>query len=124
MGAVLEHAFTDKGIPALGIWAQVPHYVSAMSYPAATAGAARPACTRSPDSSSMRHAIRQETIIQRQRLDQLVAGNDEHRAMVSPARGALRHAKRADTICSAPAGIPTGDELAAEFERFLRDQDT
>ena len=36
MGAVLEHAFTDKGIPALGIWAQVPHYVSAMSYPAAT----------------------------------------------------------------------------------------
>ena len=21
-------------------------------------------------------------------------------------------------------GIPTGDELAAEFERFLRDQDT
>ncbi|HEY0521717.1 MAG TPA: PAC2 family protein, partial [Ilumatobacteraceae bacterium] len=36
MGAVLEHAFSDKGIPALGIWAQVPHYVSAMSYPAAT----------------------------------------------------------------------------------------
>jgi PAC2 family protein len=28
MGAVLEHAFTDKGVPALGIWAQVPHYVS------------------------------------------------------------------------------------------------
>ena len=27
-------------------------------------------------------AIRQETIIQRQRLDELVASNDEHRAMV------------------------------------------
>ena len=23
-----------------------------------------------------------------------------------------------------PAGIPTGDELAAEFEQFLRDQDS
>ena len=27
---------TDRGIPALGIWAQVPHYVATMSYPAAS----------------------------------------------------------------------------------------
>ena len=33
MEAVLEHAFHGRGIPALGIWAQVPHYVSGMSYP-------------------------------------------------------------------------------------------
>ena len=25
-----------RKIPALGIWAQVPHYVSAMSYPASS----------------------------------------------------------------------------------------
>jgi len=36
MGAVLEHALTEAGIPSLGIWVQVPHYVSAMSYPAAS----------------------------------------------------------------------------------------
>ncbi len=119
MGAVLEHAFIDKGIPALGIWAQVPHYVSAMSYPAATLAL----LTGLHEVSGLvidAAAIRQETIIQRQRLDQLVAGNDEHGAMVSQLEE-LYDSQQTDLLGT--AGIPTGDELAAEFERFLRDQD-
>lgn len=120
MGAVLEHAFTDKGVPALGIWAQVPHYVSSMSYPAATLAL----LTGLHEVAGLvvdAAAIRQETIIQRQRLDQLVAGNDEHRAMVTQLEE-LYDSQQTDLIGT--AGIPTGDELAAEFERFLRDQDT
>lgn len=121
MGAVLEHAFVDKGVPALGIWAQVPHYVSAMSYPAATLallnGLHEVAGVRIDAT-----AIRQETIIQRQRLDQLVAGNDDHRAMVNQLEEL--YDSQQQTGMFGAAGIPTGDELAAEFERFLRDQDT
>ena len=121
MGAVLEHAFVDKGVPALGLWAQVPHYVSAMSYPAATLallnGLHEVAGVR-VDAT----AIRQETIIQRQRLDQLIAGNDEHRAMVNQLEEL--YDSQQQTGMFGAAGIPTGDELAAEFERFLRDQDT
>ena len=121
MGAVLEHAFVDKGVPALGIWAQVPHYVSAMSYPAATLallnGLHEVAGVRIDAT-----AIRQETIIQRQRLDQLVAGNDDHRAMVHQLEEL--YDSQQQTGMFGAAGIPTGDELAAEFERFLRDQDT
>jgi hypothetical protein len=82
MGAVLEHAFTDKGVPSLGIWAHVPHYVSAMSYPAATLAL----LTGLQEVGGLvvdAAAIRQETIVQRQRLDQLVASSDEHRAMVN-----------------------------------------
>jgi hypothetical protein len=122
MGAVLEHAFTDKGVPALGIWAQVPHYVSAMSYPAATLAL----LTGLHDVAGLAvdaAAVRQETIIQRQRLDQLVASNDEHRAMVSQLEDLYDQAQE-QTDLLGTAGIPTGDELAAEFERFLRDQDT
>ena len=37
MSAVLEHALTEAGVASLGLWVQVPHYVSAMSYPAASA---------------------------------------------------------------------------------------
>ena len=121
MGAVLEHAFTDKGIPALGIWAQVPHYVSAMSYPAATLAL----LTGLHEVAGLvidAAAIRQETIIQRQRLDQLVAGNDEHGAMVTQLEELYDSQQGTDLLGT--AGIPTGDELAAEFERFLRDQDT
>ena len=122
MGAVLEHAFTEKGMPALGIWAQVPHYVSAMSYPAATLAL----LTGLHDVAGLvvdAAAIRQETTIQRQRLDQLVAGNDEHRSMVNQLEELYDQAQQ-QTDLLGTGGIPTGDELAAEFERFLRDQDT
>jgi hypothetical protein len=122
MGAVLEHAFTEKGMPALGIWAQVPHYVSAMNYPAATLAL----LTGLHDVAGLAvdaAAIRQETVIQRQRLDQLVAGNDEHRSMVNQLEELYDQAQQ-QTDLLGTGGIPTGDELAAEFERFLRDQDT
>ena len=121
MGAVLEHAFTDKGVPSLGIWAQVPHYVSAMSYPAATLAL----LTGLQEVGGLvvdAAAIRQETIIQRQRLDQLVSSNDEHRAMVNQLEELYDQAKE-QTDLLGTGGIPTGDELAAEFEQFLRDQD-
>ena len=121
MGAVLEHAFVDKGIPALGIWAQVPHYVSAMSYPAATLAlldGLREVSGVKVDVA----AIRQETIIQRSRLDQLVAANDEHRAMVNQLEELYDSQQQTGLLGT--AGMPTGDELAAEFEQFLRDQDS
>jgi hypothetical protein len=121
MGAVLEHAFTDKGVPALGLWAQVPHYVSAMTYPAATLAL----LTGLHDVTGLvvdAADIRQETIIQRQRLDQLVAGNDEHGAMVAQLEE-LYDQSQDQTISFGAQDIPTGDELAAEFERFLRDQE-
>ena len=122
MGAVLEHAFTDKGMPALGIWAQVPHYVSAMSYPAATLAL----LTGLHDVAGLvvdATGIRQETIIQRQRLDQLVASSDDHRSMVNQLEELYDQAQQQNDLLGTGL-IPTGDELAAEFERFLRDQDT
>ena len=122
MGAVLEHAFTDKGVPSLGIWAQVPHYVSAMSYPAATLAllnGLHDVAGLVVDAA----AIRQETIIQRQRLDQLVASNDEHGAMVSQLEQLYDQAQHQTDLLGTGV-MPTGDELAAEFEQFLRDQDT
>jgi hypothetical protein len=122
MGAVLEHAFTDKGVPALGIWAQVPHYVSAMTYPAATLAllTGLHECTGlAVDAAD----IRQETIIQRQRLDQLVAGNDEHLSMVAQLEE-MYDQTQDQPLSLGMQDIPTGDELAAEFERFLRDQES
>lgn len=122
MGAVLEHAFTEKGMPSLGIWAQVPHYVSALSYPAATLAL----LTGLHDVAGLvvdAAGIRQETIIQRQRLDQLVASNDEHRSMVNQLEELYDQAQQQTDLLGTGV-MPTGDELAAEFEKFLRDQDT
>jgi hypothetical protein len=59
--------------------------------------------------------------VQRERLDQLVANNSEHASMLSQLEAAY------DDVHGSPieddeADIPTVDELAAEVEQFLRDQ--
>jgi hypothetical protein len=125
VAAVLEHAFHDRGIDALGIWVQVPHYVSSMAYPAATLtlleGLEQVSGVRIAG-----RAARQETIIQRHRLDELVSGNDEHSAMVAQLEAlydaAEQEAADASTRPITAADIPSADELGAEFEQFLRDQ--
>jgi hypothetical protein len=121
---VLEHSFHDIGIEAIGIWVQVPHYVASMAYPAATvaliAGLQQLCSIRITGS-----AARQETIIQRERLDELVAGNDEHGAMLKQLEALYDNAEEQARAESAPltdAEIPTADELGEEFEQFLRDQ--
>ena len=125
MGAVLEHSMHDRSIPALGIWAQVPHYLGTMSYSGATV-ALLEGLGRVAGLSIDATAARTEAVIQRQRVDQLVANNDEHQEMVRQMERAyddLSEQRTADSGSAPAAPIPTGDELAAEFERFLRDQD-
>lgn len=120
MSAVLEHALTEAGIASLGLWAQVPHYLGVMAYPPATlallngireaTGVAIPA----PDLAS--HAT-----AQRERIDQLVAGNAEHAAMVRQLEDV--YDSLGDEALPQPgAELPTADDLAAEIERFLRGQ--
>jgi len=120
MGAVLEHALTEAGIASLGIWVQVPHYVSGMSYPAASM-ALLSGLREVTGISVPAGELDREVAIQQHRIDQLVAANDEHAAMVHQLEELFD--RSADQTMSLGGEIPSGDELAAEFERFLRDQD-
>lgn len=121
MAAVLEQALHDVSIPAIGIWAQVPHYVSAMTYP----GAAIALIDGLRDLTGIEidaGALRQETIIQRQRLDNLVAGNPEHTEMLRQLEQAYDSTGNDSApLLPADGEFPSGDELAAELEAFLRD---
>ena len=122
--AVLEHEMHDRGIPALGIWAQVPHYIAAMDYPAASTAlldGLREATGVVIDAVDLRSQV----MTQGRRLDELVDGNDEHATMINQ----LEQLYDAGDDAHGPgAGGPSielrsGDELAAELEEFLRDQD-
>ena len=120
--AAIERRATEVGLPAIGLWAQVPHYVAAMPYPAASVtlleGLASVADVRidSP-------ALRQEMDATRQRIDALIAENDDHLRMVQQLETAV-DAEGTTTGTGLGAGpLPSGDELAAELERYLRDQD-
>lgn len=122
--AVIERTLADAGIQTLGLWAQVPHYVSSMAYPEASARLLDAlACEAgwSIDTSP----LRREAAIQRERLDQLVANNDEHSEMLAKLEAAYDAAHQNEPIppmIGPDDALPTVDEIAAEVEQFLRDQ--
>lgn len=121
MSSVLQHTLCSAGIPALGIWVQVPHYVSAMSYPAATVALLQGLREVTGVDVTASEAVH-EAEIQRHRIDRLVAANEEHSAMVTKLEELYDEAGE-KRMSLGDAHIPSGDDLAAEFERFLREQD-
>ncbi len=115
----IERRCADAGLPAVGLWAQVPYYVANMAYPQASAalvaGLTRLGTLRLDD-AALRDAGRRV----RTQLDAVVADNPEHEEMVH----GLERAHDTEMAGTGPAwgpDLPSGDELAAEVERFLRD---
>jgi proteasome assembly chaperone (PAC2) family protein len=121
MAAALEHAVSGRGIPALGIWSQVPHYVATMSYPAASV-ALLEGLTTATGISVDAAELRREAVLQRERLDQLVEGNDEHQAMIAQFERLYDAADDASTTPGGGLELRSAEELADEVERFLREQ--
>ena len=114
--AALERQFAELGVPAVGLWARVPHYAAAMPYPEASVvlleGLEHLTGVRT-DTAELRTAAQSS----RERLDELVANSEEHVALVHQLEAAI------DSESERPLGvIPPGDELAAELERFLREE--
>jgi hypothetical protein len=120
--AVIERRADELGMASIGLWAQIPHYVSGDPLPyhpgslallrqlERTAGLSLPLGTLAADA--------EET---RQRLDAAVQGNSEHLAMLHALE--TRHDAMLEATAPAPpADIPSADELAAEVEQYLRDQ--
>lgn len=123
VSAALEHGFHATGIEAIGLWAQVPHYLGTMSYPAATVALVDGLAEISGLTLDVQ-SLRNEATLQRTRVDQLVAGNEEHQAMVRQLETLYdaAEAEEQDATAITADMIPSGDELAAEVERYLRDQ--
>ncbi|MFM8857365.1 MAG: proteasome assembly chaperone family protein [Actinomycetota bacterium] len=128
MAAVLEETLHDAGIPSIGLWAQVPQYLPGMTYPAASLSLLKGLSTVAGlkfDTAT----LEQESVIQTERLNRMVARNSEHAEMVTKLEGAydalMSPQLPLPAIDEPPmmteSDIPTPDELAAELEAFLRD---
>lgn len=120
---VLDVEATRMGIPAVGLWAQVPHYISAMAYPAASLAMLEAL----DDVAGLKVDVKDlaaEAAATRDRLDSLVAENPEHQAMVHQLETVVDTAEPAEENVGplSIADIPSGDELAAEFQRFLQER--
>lgn len=119
--AVLERRCDELDIPALGLWAQVPHYVSGdpNPYHAGSLALLRQ-LERTAGLSLPMGTLPQEAEETRQRLDAAVQGNPEHLAMLHALEA--RHDEMVQAAPAPDTEIPSADELAAEVEQFLRDQ--
>jgi predicted ATP-grasp superfamily ATP-dependent carboligase len=116
--AAIERAFADKGLPSIGLWAQVAHYASAMPYPMASLALVE-GLSSVADLTLSTESLQEAAEAQRMRIDELVANNPENVGLVRQLEAQW------DTEVSrmTPGGnLPSGDQLAAELERFLRDQ--
>jgi proteasome assembly chaperone (PAC2) family protein len=112
----LQEGFATAGIPAIGVWARVPHYLAAIPYPAAAAALvdALAAVAGLKLDAGQLHAAADSVLNQ---INEIIADSAEYRDLVSGLEAAF------DGAVAAPpdfSGLPSGDELAAEIERFLR----
>lgn len=114
---MLEVTFGEASIPAVGLWARVPHYVAAMPYPAAAAalldGLAR--LTEIEVDTTKLDSAAASTAAQ---IAQLIAGSEEHTALVHQLE--QQHDAEQPSQTADFGDLPSGDEIAAELERFLR----
>jgi len=123
MAGVLEHAMHAQKIPALGIWAQVPHYVSAMEYPAASV-ALLDGLDEVTGISIDALGLRAEVDAQRARLDRMIADKPENEAMLRQLEELhdLAPTEDEDSDDVEELELRSGDEIAQEIQEFFRDQ--
>jgi predicted ATP-grasp superfamily ATP-dependent carboligase len=119
--AAIEQACDERGIPALGLWAQIPHYVPAtMPFPAGSVALIE-GLMLVADLTLPVGELKAQADATRNRLDELIAQNSEHVRMLQQLEAAWDRSEPAEQPISI-SDLPTGDELVAELEQFLRDQ--
>jgi proteasome assembly chaperone (PAC2) family protein len=109
--SVLEMAMADGGIPAVGYFAQVPHYVSG-PYPAASVALLQ-ALGRHMGGELPVGELEEESRQLQTRLDTATALEETTRNYVERLESMVDEQR-----------LPAGDELIADIERFLREGGT
>ncbi len=116
--SVLEEAFGHAGIPAIGLWARVPHYIATMAFPAASAALLDGLASVSGlviDSDVLDDAA----AAAQRKVDELIGHSREHESMVRQLEQTVDELEGAPSRFDQQA-VPSGDEIAAELERYLR----
>ena len=109
--SVVDMAIAEAGIPTVGYFAQVPHYVSG-EYPAAAVALIR-AAERHIGDSLTTALLELEARSIDARLDAAAAADESTRSYIGRLEEMVDESR-----------LPSGDELIGEIERFLRDRGT
>jgi hypothetical protein len=107
--SVIDMAVAESGLPTLGYFAQVPHYVSG-DYPAAAVALIR-AVERHLDDRLTTAVMELDARSIHARLDAASTADESTRKYIARLEEMVDEAR-----------LPSGDELIGEIERFLRDR--
>lgn len=115
--AVILKLLGDGGTDSIGCWAQVPHYAAAMAYPAGAVALIRTVTTLTGLSIDGGDLDREVTST-RHRIDELVRESPDAQRLVAGLEEAADAYEPADSNL-----LPSGEDLAAELQRFLEGDD-
>jgi hypothetical protein len=123
VGNLIEYRIGKTGTPASGFAAAVPHYLAHLDYPDA-AHTLLNCVARAGDLSLPTDALARAAASMRDDIDKQVAATEQVATLVA---GLERQyddltAGRGSQLLADGARLPTADELAAEFERYLSDR--
>jgi hypothetical protein len=123
--ALLELRLGEAGHNAIGFAVHVPHYLAQSDYPAAAVTALDAVAAATglalPSDELRAAAVRTNTEI----ADQ-IAGSDEVEKVVRALEqqyDAFAGSADRESLLASEQNMPTAEELGAEFERFLAEQD-
>jgi predicted ATP-grasp superfamily ATP-dependent carboligase len=121
--ALIELRMGEESRPAVGFAVHVPHYLAHASYPTA-AVALLGAVERATGLSLPADALREAAQVTDAEIARQVAGSDEVTEVVKSLEEQYDafNAGRHDLLADQPENMPTADELGAQFERFLAEQ--
>ena len=125
VAALLELRLGEAGVDALGVAAHVPHYLAQATYPAA-------ALTLVEHLASLTglhlptEALQEAAQANRTEIDEQIARSPENTAVVAALEqqfDSFTAAREENGLLGESGAMPSGDQIASEFERFLADRD-
>lgn len=117
---VLHDRFAAAGIASASLWAAVPHYLAVSPNPKAALALVNKAVELIGAGAEIDDLVR-ATATYDERISEMVAADDDVQAYVQLLEA--RSDERAHEEQIDEHDLPSGDALAAELERFLRDRD-
>src|SRR5918992_4053835 len=117
---VLNDAFGKNGIDSASLWAAVPHYLAVTPNPKAALALIRKA-TKLIGVDAETQELERATAVYEKRVSEMVAGDEDVEAYVKLLEQRTDNQSLEEID---PSKLPSGDALAAELERYLRDKDS
>ena len=111
---VLHDAFAKAAIPSASLWAAVPHYLAVTPNPKAALALVEKSTELIGAPVEVDELVRASQVYE-ERVSEMVAGDDEVQAYV-------RHLEERADDREDETQMPSGDDLAAELERYLRER--